>query len=281
MRYDFQVPEQCMYFRSVLSRKIEMSFFVPNINVTNFSSSQKNSSLGKSELQILICGIGGQGGLHLGHNLVRLIAQRYTDIFSNEIRGIAQKRASVTSMIRCGNGIRSAFFVNKNADYVLALESLEVMRLIPYIGPSTICILLDTYAFVPLLGIHNLERPSRNEIETRIAEKGGRVIWLAVEEWLNSEKMTRKYAADVMAGAFAVAAGYTLEEINALYVKPKNPVEDQKHLHAVASGFSIALRKLGADVPLEEPAHLHAIPNPHSTAIQDQDIVEYETCQAA
>jgi Pyruvate/2-oxoacid:ferredoxin oxidoreductase gamma subunit len=235
----------------------------------------------KLNLQILICGIGGQGGLHLGHNLARLVADRYQDIFSDEIRGIAQKRASVTSMIRCGNGIRSAFFIDRNADYVLALEPMEIMRLMPYIGPSTICILLDTYAFVPLFGICDLERPSRHGIETSIHAKGGRVIWLEVEEWLKSEKLTRKYAADIMAGAFAVTAGYTLEEVKKTCVKTKNNEEDKKHQHAIVSGFVRAEQQLESVTRIEPSAHLHSVSEERFTIDKSHDVMEYETYRAA
>jgi Pyruvate/2-oxoacid:ferredoxin oxidoreductase gamma subunit len=94
-------------------------------------------------LNILICGIGGQGVVYLGSFLRHYFLWKFQDsiVLGTESRGVSQREGSVTATIRVQkNGSKSIFSPEippMSADVIIAFEPIELLRNISYIGPNT------------------------------------------------------------------------------------------------------------------------------------------------
>ncbi|OGV51307.1 MAG: hypothetical protein A2017_20030 [Lentisphaerae bacterium GWF2_44_16] len=81
---------------------------------------------------ILMVGVGGQGIL-LSSNILSSAALRDGfDVKKSEIHGMSQRGGSVFSHIRFGSIVYSPVISRRQADIILALEEMEVLRWIDY-----------------------------------------------------------------------------------------------------------------------------------------------------
>ncbi len=185
-------------------------------------------------LQVIVCGIGGQGVLTLGNRLVTLLSGHHPDVFSQEIRGIARKRAGVGCLIRCGDGIRSGFFLHRQADYLLALDALEAMQWMTHVGPATTCVVLDTVRAAPDTG-----SAAWQAVAARLAPRAGSVHRLAAQDGGTSQGLTPPQAADLMAGAFAALAGYPATAVQAVCAPAPSAPPARRHPGGIAAGSNV------------------------------------------
>ena len=107
------------------------------------------------ELNILICGIGGQGAVFLGSFLRKFFLNQFPDsiIVGTESRGVSQREGSVVASIRIQTNpnpqtIFSPEIPPMAADIVIALEPLELLRNFPVVQKNTI-ILTNNEPIIP------------------------------------------------------------------------------------------------------------------------------------
>ena len=83
----------------------------------------------KRTLNILLAGVGGQGTILAGKVLSRWAILCGYDVKYSEIHGMAQRGGSVVTQVRVGEKIYSPVVEAGEADYIVAFEQLEAMRM--------------------------------------------------------------------------------------------------------------------------------------------------------
>ena len=77
------------------------------------------------DLNIVICGVGGQGTLLASRILGHMALSLGHDVKVSEVHGMSQRGGSVITYVRMGEKVYSPMIEQKGADYVLAFEELE------------------------------------------------------------------------------------------------------------------------------------------------------------
>ncbi|HEY9187136.1 MAG TPA: indolepyruvate oxidoreductase subunit beta [Bacteroidota bacterium] len=87
-------------------------------------------------INILICGVGGQGILLAGELLGDVALRSGYDVKKSEIHGMAQRGGSVVSHIRFGEKIYSPIIKKGDADFIFSFERMETLRYLNYLKPD-------------------------------------------------------------------------------------------------------------------------------------------------
>ncbi len=112
-----------------------------------------------SRINILICGVGGQGQLTLAKLLGEAAVKCDKEVMIAETRGLSQRGGSVAVYVRIGNRVYAPLF-NK-ADIVLALELIEAVRNIKMFSHETLAV-VNSEVIKP--NIPNVKVPSKDEL---------------------------------------------------------------------------------------------------------------------
>ncbi len=82
---------------------------------------------------IMIVGVGGQGGL-LGSKLLgKLILKKGFDVKVSEVHGMSQRGGSVVTYVRFGDKVYSPVIDKGQADFIVSFELLEAARWTEYL----------------------------------------------------------------------------------------------------------------------------------------------------
>ncbi|NPV13665.1 indolepyruvate oxidoreductase subunit beta [candidate division WOR-3 bacterium] len=87
-------------------------------------------------MNILVCGVGGQGVLLFSDILSHIALMAKLDVKKSEVHGMAQRGGSVTSHIRWSGKVYSPLIEEGTADIIIAFEKLEALRYIHFLSPS-------------------------------------------------------------------------------------------------------------------------------------------------
>ena len=82
---------------------------------------------------ILLCGVGGQGTILAADLLAFSCMAAGLDVKVSEIHGMAQRGGAVTTVVRVGDRVESMVADLGNADVVVAFETTEALRNLPYL----------------------------------------------------------------------------------------------------------------------------------------------------
>ena len=91
----------------------------------------RKKSLGA--LNIVICGVGGQGIILASDVLCHTAFVEGLDVKKSEVHGMAQRGGSVITHVRFGEKVYSPLIEEGKSDYILAFEKLEALRYIHYL----------------------------------------------------------------------------------------------------------------------------------------------------
>ncbi len=109
---------------------------------------------------ILIAGVGGQGTVLAAKVLSRLLIAKGYDIKVSEIHGMSQRGGSVVTQVRCGEKVYSPIIEEGTADYILAFEKLEGVRVLPYLKKGG-CLIVNEKEINPMpVTMGKMEYPS-------------------------------------------------------------------------------------------------------------------------
>lgn len=98
---------------------------------------------------IMTCGVGGQG-LMLVSNVIGLAcAEAGLNIRTAEVHGLAQRSGSIYTHIRLGTKLYSSLIPYGEADVLLGMEAIEILRNIEFVKQDGIIILND-YIWQPV-----------------------------------------------------------------------------------------------------------------------------------
>lgn len=87
-------------------------------------------------MNILLCGVGGQGTLLASNLLAECAMEAGYDVKKSEIHGMAQRGGSVVSHVRFGENIASPVIRKGECDIILSFEELEAMRWSEFLKPG-------------------------------------------------------------------------------------------------------------------------------------------------
>ena len=87
-------------------------------------------------VNILICGVGGQGVLLAGDIVAEAAMAAGFDAKKSEVHGMAQRGGSVVSHVRYGERVRSPLIRQGEADVVLSFEEMETARYLDFLRPG-------------------------------------------------------------------------------------------------------------------------------------------------
>lgn len=123
-------------------------------------------------MNILFCGVGGQGIL-VASDITANAALIYgLDVKKSEVHGMAQRGGAVVSAVKFGKKVYSPLIGVGEADIIVAFEKLEALRNIEYLSPAGTYIVGD-YELPPLAVIMENEEYPKNIIQKikKVAKK--------------------------------------------------------------------------------------------------------------
>ena len=143
------------------------------------------------ELNIIVCGVGGQGVVLMSELLGHSVVRDELSIRGSEVLGMAQRGGSVVSNIRIGSELHAPLIPDGRCDIMIALEPSEALRNIKYLSESSL-VILNTRKIVPFtvsidksvypeleIVIKKLNKATNNVITmdaSQIAEEAGSLL---------------------------------------------------------------------------------------------------------
>ena len=94
-------------------------------------------------VDIIMVGVGGQGTILASKVLTRAAQEAGYDLKVSEIHGMAQRGGSVVTQVRLGEKVFAPMITEGGADFILAFEKLEGLRLLPFLKPDGTMIIND------------------------------------------------------------------------------------------------------------------------------------------
>ena len=97
---------------------------------------------------ILFCGVGGQGILLASEVTAYSLLAAGMDVRKSEVHGMAQRGGSVTAHLRYGGTVYSPLISPGEADIVVAFETLEAVRYLPFMHEGS-KVIVNTHRIYP------------------------------------------------------------------------------------------------------------------------------------
>jgi indolepyruvate ferredoxin oxidoreductase beta subunit len=190
-------------------------------------------------MDLIIVGVGGQGILTCSNILAKASMNLGLNVITSEVHGMAQRGGSVEVHVRIGD-VLSPLIPLGSAEAMIALEPVEALRKVEYIGKDSL-VIVNTKPIIPVsvtLGLASY--PDVNEVIEAIKSVAGKVIHLNAFE-IAKEAGDVRSANVVMLGAFAKHTElFTLEELEKAV---KDVLPEKVHdvnLKALRLGYELA-----------------------------------------
>lgn len=135
-------------------------------------------------LNIVVCGVGGQGNILVARLVGRSLAKRGYIVTIGETYGASQRGGDVMSHIRLSTRRRYGPLIPAgSAHVVLGLEPLETLRMLVTYGNSRVATITNTHPILPVtVGMGVAQYPDHGALRQAIARLSGRVWFLDATE---------------------------------------------------------------------------------------------------
>lgn len=100
-------------------------------------------------VNILICGVGGQGVLLAGDIIAEAAIASGFDAKKSEVHGMAQRGGSVVSHVRFGQKVNSPLIRQGEADVILSFEEMETARYLQFLKADG-CLIINRQQIIPM-----------------------------------------------------------------------------------------------------------------------------------
>jgi indolepyruvate ferredoxin oxidoreductase beta subunit len=130
------------------------------------------------ELDIIICGVGGQGVVLMSELLGNAAVRDGIEVKGSEVLGMAQRGGSVFSNIRLGSGIYAPLTPEGKCDILIAVEPSEALRNIHYLSKTSMVILNSREVIPYTVFLGSSGYPGPEEILEKLNKVAERVITL-------------------------------------------------------------------------------------------------------
>lgn len=152
------------------------------------------------ELNIIICGVGGQGVVLMSEFLGNASVNGGLEVKGSEVLGMAQRGGSVFSNLRLGSDAYAPLTPEGKCDVLIAVEPSEALRNMHYLTKDSVVVMntREVKPFTVYLGKSGY--PSREAMIKKLNEVAGKVITLDATE-LAQQAGSAQSANVVMLGA--------------------------------------------------------------------------------
>jgi indolepyruvate ferredoxin oxidoreductase beta subunit len=130
------------------------------------------------ELNIIICGVGGQGVVLLSELLGSAAVRDGVALKGSEVLGMAQRGGSVFSNIRLGGDALAPMTPEGKVDVIIAVEPSEALRNIQYLARGGVVVLNSQTVLPYTVFLGKSGYPSLKAIEARLGKVTKRIITL-------------------------------------------------------------------------------------------------------
>jgi len=128
----------------------------------------------KTSGNILLCGVGGQGILLASELIAFALLASGMDAKKSEVHGMAQRGGSVEAHLRYGEKVYSPLIEPGTVDVLIALETMEAMRYLPYLHKNSTVIINTQKIMPPAVATGKTEYP--DNIISGLESRGLKVI---------------------------------------------------------------------------------------------------------
>ena len=132
----------------------------------------------KNEINIIICGVGGQGVVLVSELLGNAAVRGGVAVKGSEVLGMAQRGGSVFSNLRLGGDAIAPMTPEGKCDVLIAVEPSEALRNIQYIAKNSVVVLNTTTVLPYTVHLGKSGYPEEQEIIDKLKEVTDRVITL-------------------------------------------------------------------------------------------------------
>jgi len=127
-----------------------------------------------SVMNILLCGVGGQGVLLASEILTGAAMDSGRDVKKSEVHGMAQRGGAVTSHVRWGEIVHSPLIEEGQADVILSFEPGEALRWSHYLKPGGVIVTAETPIYSVLVSAGFEEYPG--DVVGQLEKRCGRLF---------------------------------------------------------------------------------------------------------
>lgn len=185
-------------------------------------------------MNILICGVGGQGTVLAAKVVSQAALSRKEKVLSAETIGMAQRGGSVVSHVRIGRGVYSPLISCGQADVIIAFEATEAVRNIRFLKKNG-TVIVNSKIVAPVtasLGAKTFETSAMVEY---LKSTGANVICVDTDEAckkLGSSKPVNM----ILLGAACSAGIFCVQEIKDAVKVLVKPAFHEINLRAIDYG---------------------------------------------
>jgi indolepyruvate ferredoxin oxidoreductase beta subunit len=186
------------------------------------------------DINFPIAGVGGQGTMLSGDILAQVGMEAGCAVKKSDVPGLAIRSGSVVSHVRWGDKINAPMSMPGQADYLLAYEPLESLRMAEFLRPDG-TILLNEHKIPPAaVATGGALYPTDEEIRRTLAAAARSVY--TFDATAKAQELGSVKAVNVlMPGALSMLLEIELriwEEAIGLYVPDKSKAANFKAFHA-------------------------------------------------
>jgi indolepyruvate ferredoxin oxidoreductase beta subunit len=132
----------------------------------------------KSEINIIICGVGGQGVVLVSELLGNAAVRGGVPVKGSEVLGMAQRGGSVFSNLRLGGDVIAPMTPEGKCDVLIAVEPSEALRNINYLAKNSV-VVLNTATVMPYtVYLGKSGYPTQEQIIEKLRHVTDRIITL-------------------------------------------------------------------------------------------------------
>ncbi|MGD2176677.1 MAG: 2-oxoacid:acceptor oxidoreductase family protein [Anaerolineae bacterium] len=141
-----------------------------------------NGSLGTTDYDIFLVGVGGQGILTIGVLIAETAMKAELPVNFYPTKGMAQRGGSVKVQVRIGRQVVGPEMPERSADLVIALERSEALKAVRYIRPGGDFVIYG-YVWEPtkvMLG--KAHYPTLDQVRKKVREADCRMYYLSPQD---------------------------------------------------------------------------------------------------
>jgi indolepyruvate ferredoxin oxidoreductase beta subunit len=168
----------------------------------------------KKEINIIICGVGGQGVVLMSELLGQSSVRAKVAVKGSEVLGMAQRGGSVFSNLRLGGETAAPMTPEGKCDVLIAVEPSEALRNINYLAKNSIVVLNTTTVMPYTVYLGKSGYPTQAQIMEKLKKVTERIIPLDASG-LAKEAGSLQSANVVMLGALFGTGLLPVKEENA------------------------------------------------------------------
>jgi indolepyruvate ferredoxin oxidoreductase beta subunit len=168
----------------------------------------------KKEINIIICGVGGQGVVLVSELLGQAAVRGKVAVKGSEVLGMAQRGGSVFSNLRLGGDAIAPMTPEGKCDVLIAVEPSEALRNINYLAKDSVVVLNTTTVLPYTVYLGQSGYPAPEQILEKLKKVTDRIITLDASS-LAKEAGSLQAANVVMLGALFGTGLLSVKEENA------------------------------------------------------------------